>query len=385
MRRMGPYGEGVPISSKREGGGNTGPGGLPSGPVGSELTEAEKALMMAQSARQNYHNPDPLYRLLGPRNESTIIVNGNLVKMLVDSGAQITTITEALVRELGLEIQNLGSLLDLGGTGGCEVPYKGYVIGRIALPAVQFYEGDSYMLVLPDHPYGDEVPIQLGTKHIDRIMDHVQEKNISVEDEGLKRAIFSRKLAMIQANSLVETEQFSLEKVKGNVRLLKAATLSPFESRKVKVKTQVNAHSMRVNVIVEQPEKGYSSIVGTAQSYTHMKPGSKMTFAVIRNLSGKNVTIPAKTIVGQLSAANMVPPMLVQNPECRAENDRREPSRGQDGLEERECVMGESPLADDKEKRERSEKPEPLDDEQLTQLLEKLDLSETKDWTTEEQ
>ena len=35
---------------------------------------------------QKYHNPDPLLRLIGPANETTIIVEGQKFLSLIDSG-----------------------------------------------------------------------------------------------------------------------------------------------------------------------------------------------------------------------------------------------------------------------------------------------------------
>ena len=45
-----------------------------------------------------YHNPDPLHRLIGPRNEINIVVNEEPVKGLVDSGAQISDISMEFVK-----------------------------------------------------------------------------------------------------------------------------------------------------------------------------------------------------------------------------------------------------------------------------------------------
>ena len=40
-----------------------------------------------------YHNPDPIARLIGKRNETTVIVDGEKHPGLLDSGAQMSTIT----------------------------------------------------------------------------------------------------------------------------------------------------------------------------------------------------------------------------------------------------------------------------------------------------
>ena len=46
-----------------------------------------------------YHNPDPLCRWIGPRNEVPVIVNNEEVTALVDSGAQISAISMAFARQ----------------------------------------------------------------------------------------------------------------------------------------------------------------------------------------------------------------------------------------------------------------------------------------------
>ena len=64
-----------------------------------------------------YHNPDPLCRLIGPRNEVEVIVNDEQVTALVDSGAQISAVSMAFVERHGLPIWQLQQLLDFEGFG----------------------------------------------------------------------------------------------------------------------------------------------------------------------------------------------------------------------------------------------------------------------------
>ena len=74
-----------------------------------------------------YHNPDPLYRLAGEINESTVLVEGKKARTLIDSGSQLTSISLAWVKKLTLYLQQLYSVLQIEGSGGSEVPYLGYV------------------------------------------------------------------------------------------------------------------------------------------------------------------------------------------------------------------------------------------------------------------
>ena len=58
-----------------------------------------------------YYNPDPLYRLIGPTNETEVNVEGVGMKALINSGAQISAISKSMVKTLGLPIRKLEALL----------------------------------------------------------------------------------------------------------------------------------------------------------------------------------------------------------------------------------------------------------------------------------
>ena len=78
------------------------------------------------AGESRYHNPDPLHQLIGPRNEINVVVNEELVKRLVDSGAQISDISMEFLKRHDLQIFQLQQLLDFEGFGGVDIPYTGY-------------------------------------------------------------------------------------------------------------------------------------------------------------------------------------------------------------------------------------------------------------------
>ena len=47
-----------------------------------------------------YHNPDPFFRLVGEANKSTVIVEGQEARALLDSGSQLSAISLAWVKKL---------------------------------------------------------------------------------------------------------------------------------------------------------------------------------------------------------------------------------------------------------------------------------------------
>ena len=52
-----------------------------------------------------YHNPDLLFRLVGEAKESTVIVEGQEARALLDSGSQLSVISLAWVKKLNLKPQ----------------------------------------------------------------------------------------------------------------------------------------------------------------------------------------------------------------------------------------------------------------------------------------
>ena len=61
---------------------------------------------------QRYHHPDPLLRLIGLANDATIIVEGQRFLALINSGAQLSTMSESLVQALKLPVHKLNTLIE---------------------------------------------------------------------------------------------------------------------------------------------------------------------------------------------------------------------------------------------------------------------------------
>ena len=57
-----------------------------------------------------YHNLNPLFRLVEEANESTVIVEGQEARALLDSGSQSLAISLAWVKKLNLKPQQLWSI-----------------------------------------------------------------------------------------------------------------------------------------------------------------------------------------------------------------------------------------------------------------------------------
>ena len=115
-------------------------------------------------------NPDPVAQFVGHANEALVVVDGCKVAALVDLGAQVSNISAQLCEELGLEIQPLGWLLELEGTGGAAIPYLGFVEVNLQIPGIRAYNEDVLLLAIPTMAYAERVSVMVGSKIINKAL-----------------------------------------------------------------------------------------------------------------------------------------------------------------------------------------------------------------------
>ena len=107
---------------------------------------------------------------MGCANEAPVVVDGCEVTGLVDLGAQVSNISAQLCKELGLEIQPLGQLLELEGTGGVAIPYLRFVEVNLQILEIRGYNKDVLLLAIPTMAYTEGVLVMVGLKIIARAL-----------------------------------------------------------------------------------------------------------------------------------------------------------------------------------------------------------------------
>ena len=78
---------------------------------------AAQRMGQQEAAPVPFLNPDPISHLVGCSNEAPVIMDGQRMTALIDSGAQDSNISSQFCEDLTLQIQPLGRLLELEGTG----------------------------------------------------------------------------------------------------------------------------------------------------------------------------------------------------------------------------------------------------------------------------
>ena len=262
-----------------------------------------------------YHNPDPLVRLIGEANKAPAIVEGVPITSLVDSGACMSAMVKSFAKELQLEIKPLKTILDVEATGGGAVPYHGYVECRLKLPQIKKFDVDVLMLVIDDSAYGMHVPIQIGTLHIDMALELATEGKMTKLSRKWDQAKMATALRM---NSMVVSKEqtFKLDDVHGSVHTTQKVTLGPFENTTVssilKGPVKNSAYHEHVNVSVEpleahkEGEHNFCAVPG----YTFLKPGLDRIKVMIKNLTARTVKVQQGSKIASMEAANAVPHML---------------------------------------------------------------------------
>ena len=88
-----------------------------------------------------------------------------LCATLIDLGAQVSSMNSEFCKELALQIQPLGQLLELEGTGVQPSHTLGHG-GQPPDPGISNYNEDVLLLVIPTMTYSKTVPVMVGSKII---------------------------------------------------------------------------------------------------------------------------------------------------------------------------------------------------------------------------
>ena len=191
--------------------------------------------MMYKILRQSdlYHNSDPLFRLVGEVNETTVIVEGQEARALMDSGSQLSAISLAWVKMLNLKPQQLWTVLQVEGSGGLEVHYLGYVEICLRIPEIKAFDSDVLFLIVPDSMHTQHTPITLGTLHIDMAIKLATKKELEYLNKQWKRSLIATKLTMKEAQFVNQEDTQIMSKIDWVVKIARDTTIVPFETAEV--------------------------------------------------------------------------------------------------------------------------------------------------------
>lgn len=257
--------------------------------------------LMVQS--KEFVNPDPVKRLIGRLNEAEILAEDQWVRALLDTGAQVGNVSEDFCRENNIEVRPVEAVLRMVGTGGVNIPYLGVASIRVRIPEVDFSEMVP-LLVLATNDYQREVPITLGTSVLDMIVKQMTPEQIDKAGQSWQCTYWAMELADTIRSAQVVASPI-LNDVCGPVKSLKKSVIPPHATVAISALSQVRLHTKKVNVAIE-PMDNLKLPAGLAMAPTYdcLHPGSGRVKVGIRNVTGRSIVLPRKTIVGQITPGN---------------------------------------------------------------------------------
>ena len=111
---------------------------------------------------KRHHN-----RLTGKRNENELIVNNVKTKRLIDTGSEISTISETFWKSISPRPEiHVTEELEIKCANGRTLPYHTFVELTIGVPSLKGVQVSSLFLVAPVTEYNKEVPFIVGTNVI---------------------------------------------------------------------------------------------------------------------------------------------------------------------------------------------------------------------------
>ena len=237
--------------------------------------------------------------LIGNATEVDGIVNDLPCKVLLDTGSQVSTISQGFCDQLSLRVQPLSDLIRIQGASGHEVPYNGFVEASLTFKDVSLSQPTSLFLVVPDTNYNAQVPVLAGTNLLTSVVSNVT----PIIDNDLPSA-WQMTLRVLNVESLKDYT--------ASVRCTKQIAIPPHSTQIVRGRIRSNVKSqsvrqMNMSVMVERDDNLSGSLFVHPSAYTLGSATEKISIQV-HNHSSKEVIIPAKTSLCQVHQVEIVPP-----------------------------------------------------------------------------
>ena len=249
-----------------------------------------------------FFNPDAWSRLIGKSNVVYTYIDGQKVKVLLDTGAQISFMSEEYAKKRGFKIHPIEKLVNFTGANGLAIEYSGYVEVNLQLPQQKFNE-DILILVVPHIEYHNFVPVTLGTHTLETIDQHFVSNNLIKELDTEWRLVHQ---AILYRQSLAKDE------ILGQVKTTKSIKVPPFSTINISGSVRLPKGGYSLHVVVEDSDSSNlpDGINLAGEQYTNICLGSSRVGVLLENQTEDTITIKPKTIICQLVLGNMVPKLV---------------------------------------------------------------------------
>ena len=125
-------------------------------------------------------DPSLISRMVGSRNESEVLINGQKCMALIDSGSDISTLSEGFYQSMEPkpELFNMADFnLNITGASGSKIPYSGYCEAEVCMSNIEHEPVAVPILIVPTTGYSGQVPLIVGTNVIGRLRSCVSDNS----------------------------------------------------------------------------------------------------------------------------------------------------------------------------------------------------------------
>ena len=243
-------------------------------------------------------------RLVGNSNEATVLLENIECKALLDTGSQISSISQSfyLKHFSQISLQPLENL-HVEGVTGQHLPYAGFIEIKLTVPIKLVGSSMSLnvlLLVVADTPYNSRTPVLLGTNVLNLCLQSTLPHKVDdVDAPTVWWSTFKCLTASLQTRGAV-----------GIVHCAESAVISARSSKIVKCFANCN-QVYSSNVLLE--ESNETSLPGGLMfkpSLHDARTLSNDIFVEILNISDHDVTIPGKSSLGEIHEVDLVNPSV---------------------------------------------------------------------------
>lgn len=255
----------------------------------------------------------PLNGLVGPRCTALLVIDGTPCECLLDSGSQVTTVSESFYNSYlqSHSILSLDDLLEIEGAGGQVVAYLGYLHLSIEFPeeiAGRTAEVRTLALVVPDCKTNSEIPALVGTNTLDALYK-VCTKGLESHSGSPQSHVYAALVKELSNRHKIELRNGRVANVKLQGKV--AHTVSAGQ------KMVLTGYARNVSLPLGTP------IIVEPFSHSNLPSGllfcnyvltcpAKTSFKVpvlVQNCTDHDITVPSKKIIAEISV-----PLSLSNP-----------------------------------------------------------------------
>ena len=147
-------------------------------------------------------NANPLAQIVGTETVADIIIDDAEARALLDSRATTDLMTLAYAEARNFDIRPMTELSDcfinLRLAARFRTTLSGYIEYNLQIPEISSYDSDRVALVAEDNtPFSKEVPLTVGMKTEDTILETLKEGEIEMLDSVWKRVKNNQSLSKL--------------------------------------------------------------------------------------------------------------------------------------------------------------------------------------------